>query len=160
MSRGQTVVISIERAFRSIHSGERMSKRHRNHFSPEEDTRLTNLVLRHGQDWSVIGQSMPGRTARQCRERWRQCISPDVNHSSFTEQEEELLMGLVSSYGTKWKRFESSFRGRPDNQLKCHHRVLMRRSLSRQTTHGSESPSFNDSTRDDWNDELLELDID
>ena len=47
------------------------SRCNRVRFSQEEDDQLRRLVEANGiKNWSLIAEQMPGRTARQCRERW------------------------------------------------------------------------------------------
>ena len=44
----------------------------RRKFTPGEDERLRNIVLRNGpKKWQKIALEMPGRTARQCRDRYQ-----------------------------------------------------------------------------------------
>jgi hypothetical protein len=45
--------------------------RHRSKFGPHEDVALVDLVCRYGVNcWQQIATHMPGRDARQCRDRW------------------------------------------------------------------------------------------
>jgi hypothetical protein len=45
-------------------------------FTPHEDDILTCLVLRHGvSSWLTIAARMPGRNARQCRDRWNHYLA-------------------------------------------------------------------------------------
>ena len=46
-------------------------------FSHDEDQKLIKLVESYGQkNWGLIANEMPGRSQRQCRERWLNNLSP------------------------------------------------------------------------------------
>jgi hypothetical protein len=46
-------------------------------FKPDEDRILMDLVMRYGCDsWSWIASRLPGRNARQCRDRWNHYLLP------------------------------------------------------------------------------------
>jgi hypothetical protein len=100
----------------------------RNHFTTAEDHLLSSLVSVHGEDnWRIIAEEMPGRTHRQCSERWKHYLSSTVVKSRWTAEEDAELLGLVARYGSQWKRLEAFFPGRKDNQLKNRHKLLARR---------------------------------
>lgn len=39
-------------------------------WTPQEDERLRHLARMRPENWNVIAESLPGRTGKQCRERW------------------------------------------------------------------------------------------
>ena len=46
-------------------------------WSPEESARLERLVEKYGPEkWVVIATEMPGRSGKQCRERWHNHLDP------------------------------------------------------------------------------------
>jgi hypothetical protein len=48
-------------------------------WTPEEDERVKSLVEEHGtKRWSVIASHLPGRTGKQCRERWHNQLDPAI----------------------------------------------------------------------------------
>lgn len=62
-------------------------------FTKAEDKKLRELVNRHGtSNWIPISKQMPGRNARQCRDRWLNYLSPDVVNGPWTAEEDELLV--------------------------------------------------------------------
>ncbi|KIY92668.1 Transcription factor MYB44, partial [Monoraphidium neglectum] len=69
------------------HMGSAMLKRAT--WSPEEDSRLLELVHRYGaQNWTVIASHMGnGRNGKSCRLRWFNQLDPRVNKEPFTEDE-------------------------------------------------------------------------
>jgi hypothetical protein len=111
-----------------------MTRHQHRHFNSREDAQLRELIAPHGDDWRVIAQSMPSRTRRQCRERWRHYLSPDVEPSEFTPDEDARLLDLVARFGQHWKQFEPLFPGRVDSHLKNRHRKLERRANKKKET--------------------------
>ena len=56
---------------------------YRKPWSPEEDLRLSQLVVIEGtQRWSKIALEMPSRNGKQCRERWLKLIMDDDDDQS------------------------------------------------------------------------------
>lgn len=97
-------------------------------FTPEEDSKLTDLVLQYGDtDWSKIASFMDGRNKRQCRERWRHYLSPNVSTEPFTEEEDKLLHYKYLEYGHKWKLIAQFFPNRTDITIKNHCLFLHRK---------------------------------
>jgi myb proto-oncogene protein len=56
-------------------------------WTPAEDTKLTEAVKKHGNDWVAVAAMVPGRTNVQCRYRWVKYLDP--NRASNTVEEEE-----------------------------------------------------------------------
>jgi hypothetical protein len=104
------------------------SSRLKQKFTMEEDHLIVSRVQEYGAKlWKVIAAGLPGRTARQCRERWVNYLSPDVRAVQWTIDEENLLRTKVGEYGQLWSRLVRFFVGRTDVSLKNHYRKLMRR---------------------------------
>lgn len=83
----------------------------RRKFQKEEDERLRNLVDHFGENnWPLIASHMHGRTARQCRERYKNYLSPKVNNRPWTQDEEDLLAAKVRELGQKWTVYSHIFR--------------------------------------------------
>jgi hypothetical protein len=94
-------------------------ERSRRAFSVEEDVLLIHLVAAHGPShWDVIASSMEHRTARQCRERWRSCLSPGHVNAAWTQAEDRRLVELYKVHGPKWAVIAKSFAGRSDYNVK------------------------------------------
>lgn len=51
-----------------------------NRWSPEEHERLAFLVAKWGSEknWAKVAEEMPGRTGKQCRERWLNHMKPGI----------------------------------------------------------------------------------
>ena len=90
-----------------------------NRFKPEEDQRLIQLVRELGQqNWIRVSNKMPGRTSRQCKDRYLKYLSPEANNTPWSVEEEVLLKQLVNQYGPRWTFLAYFFKGRPDTQIK------------------------------------------
>ena len=94
----------------------------RRKFTPEEDEILRNLVAQYGKsDWCTIAGHFQNRSARQCRDRWKHYISPEVVTGNWTEEEEQLLLNQVQEIGQRWSTIAQLFPGRTDIGVKNHY---------------------------------------
>ncbi|OHT04284.1 hypothetical protein TRFO_28279 [Tritrichomonas foetus] len=96
----------------------------RKRFTPDEDSLLVNLVSRYGQDWVRISEEMGTRTTRQCRERWRFFLSPDVDLNEWTATEDALLLEKYAEHGPRWKKLQLFFPKRTYINIRNHYRNL------------------------------------
>jgi hypothetical protein len=97
-------------------------------FSSEEDAKLRELVGGQAtQDWQPIANQLPGRSARQCRERWKLYLSPDVNLEPWTVEEEGRLLKLYLANGPKWTLIANNFPNRTPNNVKNKAKQSIRR---------------------------------
>jgi hypothetical protein len=88
-------------------------------FTPEEDVLLRTSVARLGTvDWDTVALSVPGRTARQCRERWKHYLSSSKSEKPWTPAEDQLLYERISAWGPKWTRVAGVLAGRTDIEVK------------------------------------------
>ena len=96
-----------------------MTSRARRNWTPIEDVYLVTLVGMLGLDsWKAISARIPNRTARQCRERWKSYLSPDIKNGPWTHEEDLLLVQKYNELGPKWVEISKSFDGRSDNNVK------------------------------------------
>jgi hypothetical protein len=103
------------------------SSRHK--FLKTEDDWLRELVGRHGEkNWTLIASQMKRRTARQCRERYKNYLSPAVDNRPWSVEEESLLIDKVSELGQKWTQIAAFFERRSDVHVKNHWAMLTLRS--------------------------------
>jgi hypothetical protein len=85
----------------------------------EEDEAIVRFVEENGtKDWTKLAMSLPGRIGKQCRERWRNHLDPDVNRAPWTDAEDEILISMVEKIGSKWVKLAEFLPGRSDNAIK------------------------------------------
>jgi hypothetical protein len=86
----------------------------RQKFSSEEDQQLRDLVAQYGTGygiWTQIAPSIPGKTAKQCSDRWRY-------RTRWTPEEDQQLRELVNQHGTNWTVIADNMPGRTARQCR------------------------------------------
>ena len=74
-------------------------------WTPEEDKFLTNAVEQYGtNNWTLIATKVPGRTGKQCRERWTGQVCPTISKVSWTQDEDMILFQYQRLFGNKWAK--------------------------------------------------------
>ena len=88
-------------------------------WSAKEDALLTRLVERNGaRRWNATAAHIPGRNAKQCRERWVNNLDPSVKKTPWTQEEDDVLIEAQGRLGNRWSRISRLLSGRPDNAVK------------------------------------------
>ncbi|GJW53909.1 transcription factor MYB46-like protein [Tanacetum coccineum] len=89
-------------------------------WSPEEDEKLMNYMLRNGQGcWTDIARNAGlQRCGKSCRLRWINYLRPDLKRGAFSPQEEQLIVHLHSILGNRWSQIAARLPGRTDNEIK------------------------------------------
>ncbi|OHT04218.1 Myb-like DNA-binding domain containing protein [Tritrichomonas foetus] len=91
----------------------------RHKFSAQEDQYLRQLISVYGpKNWQTIASQLNNRTARQCRERWKNYLCPAVNNEPFTKEEDELLFKKYAELGKQWSKIAKFFKDRTDINIK------------------------------------------
>lgn len=109
-------------------------------WSKEEDNLLTAIVKQMGpRKWNSIAEHIPGRTGKQCRERWMSHISPELISSTWDTKDDDQLIQLHNLFGNKWAKISQYFPGRPPNAVKNRWNCILRRQA--RNSRGSPCPS-------------------
>ncbi|XP_064940814.1 myb-related protein Hv33-like isoform X1 [Musa acuminata AAA Group] len=89
-------------------------------WSPEEDEKLYNHIIRYGVGcWSSVPKlSGLQRCGKSCRLRWINYLRPDLKRGSFSQNEEDLIISLHAILGNRWSQIASQLPGRTDNEIK------------------------------------------
>jgi hypothetical protein len=91
----------------------------RSQFSAEEDAMLYKIVPDHlCRGWDVIAQFLPGRNARQCRERWKHYLSCGTTSAPWSLEEDQIVFEKISSWRPKWARVAEFLGNRTDIEVK------------------------------------------
>jgi hypothetical protein len=115
-------------------SGARM-KGFRRRFTRTEDSQLLHYVLEYGDNnWGYIAEQMGGGfNARQCRERWRYYLDPDLGDTAWTNVEDADLLAKVEQFGAHWTTIAHHFPGRSGNTVRNRYQLLMRRKQKKES---------------------------
>ncbi len=88
-------------------------------WSSYEDAQLVALVSENGgKHWARIASLLPGRTGKQCRERWCNNLDPTLKKGGWTPEEDLTILDLHAKLGTRWAEIAKSLPGRSDNSVK------------------------------------------
>ena len=67
----------------------------RKQWSQQEDALVRQLVQQHGtRSWTLVAQHLPGRTGKQCRERWHNHLDHDIRKDAWCARSP----GEIASY--------------------------------------------------------------
>jgi predicted unusual protein kinase regulating ubiquinone biosynthesis (AarF/ABC1/UbiB family) len=84
-------------------------------FCPLEDSQLKNIVEKYGtKDWNFISSLINNRNPRQCKDRWEKFLSPQVDQSPWTKEEDHLLIQKRNELGPHWIKISLFFPTRTD----------------------------------------------
>ncbi|OHT17067.1 Myb-like DNA-binding domain containing protein [Tritrichomonas foetus] len=104
----------------------------RQKFSTDEDLKLKKAVAQLGTNsWKIIALEIPGRTPRQCRDRWKHYLCPDANLKDWTKEEDSILVTQFNNFGNHWAKIASFFPGRTSVSVRNRCRQLVKQ-LNRQ----------------------------
>jgi hypothetical protein len=98
-------------------------------FTEDEDAKLKQIVGIFGEDcWRIVSLNMPGRSAKQCKDRYFNSLAPNLENGEWTSEEENLLREKVDTLGTRWSIIAKFFKNRGPNNIKNHwNRVLSKK---------------------------------
>jgi hypothetical protein len=109
------------RSIGPAHSQPRKHTLSRRSFTGEEDAQLLAILgPTEFVSWEAIAEQIPGRTARQCRERWKHYLSGNRIKTPWSAEESRLLYEKMQTIGPKWTRIAIFFPGRTDIEVKAY----------------------------------------
>ncbi|KAM3319029.1 transcription factor MYB35 [Capsicum chacoense] len=99
----------------------------------EDDSNTSTYVsTKHGiGNWATMSKkSGYGRCGRIQKQRWSNRLKPDLKQDSFTPQEEELIIKLHATIGSRWSIIAQQLAGRTDNDVKNLWNTKLKKKLS------------------------------
>lgn len=101
-------------------------------WTAQEDRVITDYVQAHGdKDWAKLALLLPGRTGKQCRERFKNHLDTSVNRQPWSDDEDNLLIELHTKFGNAWTKLATFFDGRTDNCVKNRWNSTIKKRLER-----------------------------
>jgi hypothetical protein len=101
-------------------------------WTQSEDRTLTACVQQYGiGNWPTASQSLPGRTGKQCRDRWVNHLNPILNKEDWTSAEDEILISKQRLLGNAWSEISQWLPGRSLNSIKNRWSSLSNRSAKK-----------------------------
>jgi hypothetical protein len=122
------------------YSNNNNSNKNRKHgpkaWTKEEDALLLNIVknMQMPMKWSIVAQSLPDRTGKQCRERYVNHLNPRLKVTDWNALEDAMIFHLYNSMGSHWAKMSKIIPGRTDNGIKNRFHNL-RRQYEREDEH-------------------------
>ncbi|KAK4283173.1 hypothetical protein QN277_000155 [Acacia crassicarpa] len=102
-------------------------------WSPEEDNKLRNYIVKHGHGcWSSVPINAGlQRNGKSCRLRWINYLRPGLKRGMFSKQEEETILTLHHMLGNKWSQMAQHLPGRTDNEIKNHWHSYLKKKVAK-----------------------------
>jgi hypothetical protein len=105
----------------------------RGSWTGQEDKLILTWVMQYGpQKWANLADLLPGRIAKQCRERWYNHLDPNIKRSTWTPIEDQIIIDTIQKIGTKWADIARLLPGRTDNAVKNRWNSTLRRRANHQ----------------------------
>mmetsp|Transcript_5020 Transcript_5020/g.10428 ORF Transcript_5020/g.10428 Transcript_5020/m.10428 type:complete len:432 (+) Transcript_5020:912-2207(+) len=71
-------------------------------WSDAEDELLVKMVKQKGKKWKEISHFIPGRTGKQCRDRYTARLNPNLRTGKWSPEEEQIALEAHKRLGNRW----------------------------------------------------------
>jgi hypothetical protein len=127
----------------------------KNKWSPEEDEVLERGLIQFGKEnWPKVAMLLPGRTNKQCRERWLAQLSPGLVRWDWTASEDLILVEKQREIGNQWAKIKLFLPGRSPVAVKNRWTWLCRRDIPNHSSEFEGIVSANNQRQEEKLDEL------
>ena len=104
----------------------RCVRKSRKAFTQKEDDLLRRIVEEVGEfDWNEVAKRMPNRNARQCRDRWRGYLQPNLTVAPWTVDEDQLVLNKYAEVGPKWSFIRQFLPERSETAIKARWKAIV-----------------------------------
>jgi hypothetical protein len=118
------------RAREPVYTPRNVGGTRKNKWSVEQDAQLIAAIQEVGQSsWSEVAALVPGRTGKQCRERWLDKLSPDLLKDDWSAEEDSILLTKQEELGHAWAKIREFLPGRSIGAVKNRWNWLSRRDI-------------------------------
>ena len=126
-------------------------------WSENEDMLLEESVKVHGaRNWIAVSSLVPGRNAKQCRERWTSQLDPSINHMEFSMEEDETIQQQYKIHGRQWAKIAVSLTGRSPIAIKNRFNLLTRHKEHKQKYGGGKMEQSSNEDGSNMSDDIVE----
>ncbi|GMF20681.1 unnamed protein product [Phytophthora lilii] len=106
------------------------------HWRPDEDELLKELVAEGRKNWGQVATRIPGRTSKQCRERWYNHLDPSIVRGEYTPEEDRMILDAQARLGNRWSAIAAMLPGRTEDAVKIRWKSLCRADKGKMTPKG------------------------
>ena len=79
--------------------------------------KINDHVKQHGAaKWAALAATLPGRTNKQCNQRWTKTLDTTIKRGPWTASEDKILIEAYKKNGNKWVEISKLIDGRTDKQ--------------------------------------------
>ena len=94
-------------------------------FTSDDDNALQDAVTKFGKDnWTKVAKAVPGKTSRQCKERFKS-LYENVGFQKWTLEEDTNLKKKYDELGPNWHKIQIFFPNRTINAIKARLKKLI-----------------------------------
>jgi hypothetical protein len=80
------------------------------------------------RNWLEIANRLPGRSGKQCRDRWCNVLDPTRKRSKWTKEEDVVVLEAYQRLGNSWAAIQQLLPGRTQLQVRDRLRTVAKRS--------------------------------